>query len=138
MVDLSDLKDALRIDFNDDDDILDRKLKTAIQVVERYTGHSLRDRSITYISDGKRREFFEYPITVNGGDVVEDGFSTFVYAKKGDSVTITFGVSEHENLWEAVIRIASYLYENIDINEVSLPADVQLLINQFRRDSFIG
>ena len=139
MVDLADLKEALRIDFPDDDNILERKLRTAIAVIERYTSHSLHDHTEVIRSNGCPIEVYKYPIvSVDGGDVEEMSIKSVIKAPRGSDVTITYGVSEHANLWEAVIRVASYLYENIDINEVSLPADVQLLINQYRRDDFIG
>lgn len=139
MVDLADLKEALRIDFPDDDNILERKLRTAIAVIERYTSHSLHEHTEVIRSNGYPIEVYKYPIvSVDGGDVEEMSIKSVIKAPRGSDVTITYGVSEHANLWEAVIRVASYLYENIDINEVSLPADVQLLINQYRRDDFIG
>lgn len=138
-VDLADLKEALRIDFPDDDNILERKLRTAIAVIERYTSHSLHEHTEVIRSNGYPIEVYKYPIvSVDGGDVDEMSIKSVIKAPRGSDVTITYGVSEHANLWEAVIRVASYLYENIDINEVSLPADVQLLINQYRRDDFIG
>lgn len=139
MVTLDDLKDYLNVDYNDDNAKLQRKLNSAVRVVERYTNHSLSDKVITYTSNGHCREFYQYPIeSVLGAVRVEyKDLSVIVYAKDGDIVTIDLGVSDEPNLDEAVLRIAATLYENIEISEVNLPLDVQLLLNKFRRDSFL-
>lgn len=139
-VTLQDLKDELEITWSDDDLKLQRKLDAAIDVVERYTNHSLVAKTITLTSTGKPIEFFGAPILSVSGAQRECYNNTGVtlYAKDGDVITIDMGVSNIKSLDEAVIRIASTLYEDGEIDAVRLPLDVQLLINQFRLDDFIS
>lgn len=139
-VTLTDLKDYLNIDYPNDDLKLERKLNAAIRVVEKYTNHSLRDHDIIIIGTGCASEFYGYPIdSITGAERIEyTDMGACVTAKIGDRVTIKMGISEEPNLDEAVLRIASTLYEEIEISETTLPLDVQLLLNQYRLDSFIS
>lgn len=138
-VTLQDLKDYLNINFDNDDNKLERKLNAAILIVERYTNHSLVAKTISYTSNGYSKQIYQYPIlSITGAEsVCYDNLHVTINAKLGDIVTIQLGVSEESNLDEAVLRIAGDLYENVEISEVALPIDVQLLLNQFIRDSFI-
>lgn len=140
MVTLQDLKDYLNIDYDNDDSKLDRKLKSAIRIVERYTNHSLRNRVDKIVSNGLPIQYFFSPIErITGAkEVCYNDVSATIYSKSGDTIEIILGVSDEPNLDEAVLRIASSLYENIEISEITLPLDVQLLINQFRRDDFLN
>lgn len=139
-VTLQDLKDELEITWSDDDLKLQRKLDAAIDVVERYTNQSLVAKTITITSTGKPIEFFGTPILSITGAQREcyHGIGVTLYARDGDVITIDMGVSDIKALDEAVIRIASTLYEDGEIDSVRLPIDVQLLINQFRLDDFIS
>ena len=139
-VTLQDLKDELEITWSEDDLKLQRKLDAAIDIVERYTNHSLKSKTITLTSTGRPIEFFGAPILSVSGAQREcyNDMGVTLYAKDGDVITISMGVSNIKALDEAVIRIASTLYEDGEINTMHLPIDIQLLINQFRLDDFIS
>lgn len=139
-VTLQDLKDELEITWSEDDLKLQRKLDAAIDVIERYTNHSLRAKTITLTSTGKPINFFGAPIlSVSGAQrVCYNSTGVTLYAKEGDTISISMGVSDIKALDEAVIRIASTLYEDGEIDAVKLPLDVQLLVNQYRLDDFIS
>lgn len=140
MVALSDLKDYLNIDFNQDDAKLTRKLNAAIRIVERYTNLSLVAKTVSIRGSRRGVVFFGSPIiSITGAtDTCYNDMSVTIYAKDGDTVTIQLGEVDEPNLGEAILRIAATLYEGIEISEVTLPLDVQLLINQFRHDDFIS
>lgn len=140
MVDLNALKDYLNIDFNQEDAKLTRKLNAAIRIVERYTNLSLVAKTVTIRGSRRGVVFFGSPIiSITGAtDTCYNDMSVTIYAKDGDNVTVQLGAVDEPNLDEAVLRIASTLYEGIEISEVTLPLDVQLLINQFRHDDFIS
>lgn len=140
MVTLSDLKQELRIDWNQDDAQLTRKLNSAIDIIEQYTNQSLVAKSVTLVSNGYPIEFFKTPIiNIAGAHKVEHcGIVTILHAKRGDTITIDLGVSTYVNLYEAVIRLAVYLYEDREINAMTLPIDIQGLVNMYRNDNFIS
>lgn len=139
-VTIQDLKHELRIDWSEDDIQLTRKLNSAIQIVERYTNQSLKEKTIKLRSYGKWIEFFGAPILeIRHAEKAEyNDMGVCLYAKHGAEIEIDLGVTDLANIDEAVIRIAVSIYEGEEITEVTLPIDVQLLLNQFRLDSFIS
>ena len=140
MVNLQDLKDELAITWVEDDAKLTRKLNSAISIIEKYTNQSLVAKTVTLISNGKPKEFLQTPIlNITGAKCVEHkAIGVVLYAKHGEEITIELGVSPYTNLYEAVIRLAVYLFEDREINPLNLPEDVQALVNQFRNDNFIS
>lgn len=140
MVALSDLKDYLNIPFNQDDAKLTRKLNAAVRIVELYTNLSLVAKTVTIRGSRRGVVFFGSPIiSITGAtDTCYNDMSVTIYANDGDTVTVQLGAVDEPNLDEAVLRIAATLYEGIEISEVTLPLDIQLLINQFRHDDFIS
>lgn len=139
MVTIQDLKDELLITWSQDDAKLQRKLNAAIGIVESYTNRSLVSKTVTRRSNGCPIEFYGSPIdSITGATRVDyTSLGAIIHAKSGDTVTIELGESDITALDEAVLRIGATLYENGEISEVTLPLDVQLLINQYRLDSFI-
>lgn len=139
MVTIDDLKDELLITWSQDDAKLQRKLNAAVDIVERYTNRSLVSKTVTRRSNGCPIEFYGSPIeSINGATRVEyTSLGAMIYAKSGDVVSIELGESYITALDESVLRIGATLYENGEISEVNLPLDVQLLLNQYRLDSFI-
>ncbi len=139
MVTLDDLKQELLVTWSQDDAKLQRKLNAAIDIVERYTNRSLVSKTVTRRSNGCPIEFYGSPIeSITGATRVDyNSLCAIIHAKSGDVVSIELGESDITALDEAVLRIAATLYENGEISEVNLPLDVQLLINQYRLDSFV-
>lgn len=138
MATLEQLKEDLRVDFPDDDSILQRNLDAATAIIEKYTGLSMSDKTLTFTGKDKPFRLFDvYPIdSVDGGTIAECA-GGYVITPTDSTVVVEVGSVNYPNLDKAVLRIASDLYENIEISEVSLPIDVQLLVNQYRKTSFL-
>ena len=139
MATLIELKEELGISWNNDDSKLQRKLDAAIRIIERYTNRSLTQKTVTLTSYGYPIEFYGSPIlSVTGAKTAcYNPMGGTFFADEGDDIEVSLGVSDIPSLTEAVIRVAATLYENGEVSEVNLPVDVQLLVNQFRLDSFI-
>lgn len=139
MATINQLKDELAITWNQDDNKLQRKLDAAIGIIERYTNRSLSQKTVTLVSYGRPIEFYGAPIlSVTGAKTAcYNPMGGTFFADEGDEIEVLLGVSDIPSLTEAVIRVAATLYENGEVSEVNLPVDVQLLVNQFRLDSFI-
>ena len=139
MVTLDQLKEDLRIDFDNDNAILQRNLDAAIAIVEKYTGYSMVAKAVPYRAViGHKFKVYMSPVeSVNGGTYEVCGTYTFITPTQS-TVTVNYGSVDYANLNKAVLRIAADLYENVEISEVTLPIDIQLLLNQYRNDSFIS
>lgn len=139
MVTLEHLREDLRIDFPNDDAILQRNLDAAIAIVEKYTGYSMSAKSIPYRAViGHKFKVYMSPVESVTGGTYEVCNDYTVITPTQLNVTVNYGSVDYANLNKAVLRIAADLYENVEISEVTLPIDVQLLLNQYRNDSFIS
>lgn len=139
MVTLDQLKEDLRVDFSNDDAILQRNLDAAMAIVEKYTGYSMTSKSVPYRAVvGHKFKVYMSPVgSVTGGTYEVCGAYTVITPTQS-TVTVNYGSVDYANLNKAVLRIAADLYENVEISEVTLPIDVQLLLNQYRNDSFLS
>lgn len=139
MVTIDDLKQDLHITYNADNDILQRNLDAAIAIVEKYTSLSMVEKAVPYRAVvGHKFKVYQSPIeSVTGGTYIEcDTYA--VITPTATTVTVNYGAVDYPNLNKAVLRIAGDMYENVEISEVTLPIDVQLLLNQYRNDSFLS
>lgn len=137
MVTIDNLKDYLNIDFNDDNVKLQRKLDASISRIERYTNLSLVAKTVNKRVYGTF-EFYGSPIiSITGTPNIcynETGFT----ATGNGIIQIELGATDNPMIDEAVLKLAGQLYEDIEIDSVNLPLDIQLLLNQFRNDSFLS
>lgn len=139
MVTLDQLKEDLRVDFSADDAILQRNLDAAIAIVEKYTGYSMFAKSVPYRAViGHKFKVYMSPIESVTGATYEQCNNYTVIKPTSTNVTVEYGAVGYANLNKAVLRIAADLYENVEISEVTLPVDIQLMLNQYRNDSFIS
>lgn len=139
MVKLDQLKEDLRVDFPNDDAILQRNLDAAIAIVEKYTGYSMVAKSVPYRAViGHKFKVYMSPIESVTGGTYEQCNNYTVIKPTSTNVTVEYGAVDYANLNKAVLRIAADLYENVEISEVTLPVDIQLMLNQYRNDSFIS
>lgn len=139
MVTLDQLKEDLRVDFDNDDAILQRNLDAAIAIVEKYTGYSMVAKSVPYRAViGHKFKVYMSPVELVTGGMYEACGAYTVITPTQSSVTVNYGAVDYANLNKAVLRIAADLYENVEISEVTLPIDIQLLLNMYRNDSFIS
>ncbi|MNT48687.1 Phage gp6-like head-tail connector protein [compost metagenome] len=139
MITLEQFKNIARIDFDNDDDELQLYLDGAIEYIENYTNYSLKEKTLTKVSNGCPIEFYGAPvINITGSDRVDnEDFSVLIYAKRGDTVTIELGVNESPLLESCVYSLALSMYETKEMYAINLPVDLQFKINKFRRDSFL-
>jgi hypothetical protein len=150
VIDLETAKQYLVVDFPDQDDNIRRLISTAVAMVEQYTGYRLYAREVTFTVGRCECEIVDYPITVTGvtmgGGVVnysteQATLSLYIRAPRGSIITAEVGYDDYVNipgpLIDGALKILTYLYERRDINPANLPADVQGLLNQFRRSPSI-
>lgn len=144
VITLEDAKDYLRVDYDDQDAIITRNIKSAVSLIEQYTDVYLYEREITYALLGCSLEIYDSPLTFTGTIPTKTkarAMSVIVYGKSGDTYTANVGYSDvadiPQNLIDACYKMITYLYENRDAYSVSLPMDVQMLVNQFRRNATI-
>lgn len=134
---LQGFKDRARVDFNEDDAIMQDMLDSAIEVIEEYTSHSLSLKTIEYKSVGKPINIYQTPIE----DIIVDGHheihqlidGVVVDSPFGTNIVVSLGISNKKQLESAVYQLACYYYENREPDHVRLPVSIQTSINQLRR-----
>lgn len=156
VITLAQAKDWLEVDFPDKDNDLERLIKAAIAWVEKYTCHLLYEREVTIPVTSSRTAIAFWPIKSGtlgmkdkDGNTVTTEISygtlkTYIcygvfksYSPGTNVVTGTMGYASVDDipapLLEAAYKLIVYLYENRSAYSTTLPLDVQVLINQFRR-----
>lgn len=144
VISLAAAKEYLRVDYPDQDGVITRNIKSAVALIEQYTDVYLYERPRTYALLGCSLEIYDSPLTFTAPvptKTKQQVMSIIVYGKSGDTYTANIGYSNADdvpqNLVDACYKMITYLYENRDAYSVTLPADVQVLINQFRRSCTI-
>jgi|GEM_PF-3501288 len=151
VITLEEAKTALVVDFPDQNDFITRLIQTAVARVEQYTCYALYARDIEIYSNCYRDNTLStYPIEITG--VTKDGSATEYTVGKGalktyvccapySTIAATIGYTDRTEipapLIDACYKIITYLYENRDAYAAQLPSDVQMLLNQYRRDATI-
>lgn len=156
VITLAQAKDWLVVDFEDQDGQIERNIRTAVAWVEKYTCHLLYQREITIPVTSSKTAIAFYPledIVLKDKDGVtltsmisEGALKTYVvysgYCGIGQNkITVNAGYASIDlipaPLLDACYKLITYLYENRDAYSSTLPVDIQLLINQFRRSPTI-
>ena len=155
IISLSDAKANLAIDYNDYDTRITSLIKTAISWVETYTGWYLYQRDITIYSTSWQTNISAYPAALgvvkdNKGDTLNPqplpkygSLSFSICCQPQCAILLTVGFASAdiakipEPLIEAANKLIVYLFENKDMYGTSLPTDVQILLNQYRRSPTI-
>lgn len=143
-------KDWLQVDF-DDDAIIERLIKGSIAWIERYTSYYLFDRELTIYATSCVTNSPAYPIneiTVKDktGTLLDPqpmptygALRVYIPCPATSQITLKVGYSNVDDipppLLEGAYKLITYLYENRDAYGVTLPLDVQLLVNQYRRSA---
>lgn len=154
VISLDDAKDHLVVDLTDIyyDKQITGLIKTAIALVEQYTGYRLYERDETINMLSYCENITTYPITIN--NVIQNEieqlyivrFSSLSINVECQSwcnsiINVTVGYSDPtlipHPLISASYKMITYLFENKDAYSTTLPMDVQLMINQFRRSASI-
>lgn len=127
-------------------------IKTAVGMVEQYTDYRLYERTVTIPLVSCKQDIALYPITITG--VVKDSTAqTYKVVRRTLSIIVecstwcdsvvnaTVGYDEDADIPQPLIgacyKIITYLFENKDAYEATIPYDVQCMINQWRRSCSI-
>lgn len=131
-----------------DTEHLERLIKSAINFVEVYTGHTLVEKDTVVQIPCPGYGLKQYPMVIESvknsdGDNVsykttKGVYRTYIFAPAGSYVTLTVGYATLDEipgmLVEVAYKMLTYLYENRDIYVASIPQDYQLMINKYRRN----
>jgi Na+/serine symporter len=127
-------------------------IKTAIGMVEQYTDYRLYQRDVVISMVNCRQDISLFPITISRID--NDG-NAQAYKAYQRTLSIVIDCPTWYNsvinasvgyedvtqipypLIGACYKIITYLFENKDAYESTLPYDVQLMLNQWRRSASI-
>lgn len=136
-------------------------IKTAVAMVEQYTGHYFYTRAKSYPVTSCQTYLTDYPITLTGiTDEQGQSVSSFnVGISQGSLSTIInywgyydcgfgnptinaiIGYSQASDIPQPLIgaayKLITYLFQNKDMYAETIPYDVQLMINQYRRSCSI-
>lgn len=151
MITLQEVKKNLNIYFEDgagqplpelDDDLIEQYIDSAIDWIRTYTGYALsEDRVTVYANHCGQVDTCLYPFSVTDTNikVIRRATSAILSGKPNEPITMTIGVWGNEKPPQQLIagcyKLITYMYENRDMYPVTLPTDVQMLINQCRRSA---
>lgn len=150
VISLQQAKDHLVIDFADFDAQITGLIETAISMVEQYTDYRLYARTETIYATTCETNITIYPIAITGV-VNKDNQPVVGYKTRNNPLSITLSVPDQSvitsnvgfesigliphSLISAAYKIITYLFENKDAYGATIPYDVQLLLNQWRRSA---
>ena len=153
IIPLETAKQYLVVDFPDHDQIITNAIKTAVDWVERYTDYALYQRTVLLDMHSCHTKIYTYPIeieSVKTTDGIVTAYTAYpgelsltVYSQYGKTIQAVVGyplvqiAAIPPTLIAACYKLITYLYENRDTFGLSLPVDIQGLINQNRRDATI-
>lgn len=142
VITLEQAKAYLQVDFELDDAIIEQCIKSAVSWVETYTGYLLDKRDVTlYTNDCGVIDTCLYPFSVVTSDVKvrQKATSAILTAKPNEAVQLKVGdwdgAEPPQQLISACYKLITYMYENRDMYPVTLPTDVQMLVNPLRRSA---
>lgn len=139
---LVEVKNYLRLDdcFNDDDDAIERMVRSALGFIEQRTNHIFQLRqNVEYYRNGSRYlDVYDYPLTYTG-DLTKLSYSNKVRFD-ADSVTIdTVGYASRADVPDALIEAALqmikvfYYEQEKQVNTTLIPDAVNQILSQYRR-----
>lgn len=146
-VTLQQAKDYLRIDFNDDDALIESLIATATQWIEKYTDWALSVSNVEISTKSCETTIYTYPIEITSVvdksnnpvsyTVKNKPTNIIVFAPAGSIINAKIGTASYPTQFDTAIKkLVVYLYENRDAYNMQLPVDVQGLVNQLRRNLF--
>lgn len=127
-------------------------IKTAVGMIEQYTDYRLYEREVVIPMVNCKQDITLFPITISG---VVNGSTAQVYKTIQRTLSIVVECSTWPNsvinasvgydditqipqpLIGACYKIITYLFENKDCYDATIPYDVQCMINQLRRSATI-
>jgi hypothetical protein len=148
VISIQQAKDYLVVEDDFFDADIERLIETAITWIEKYTDHLLYERDEVIPLTSCEQDIYTYPIAITSvqKDSVDQTYTTVQKALRivvkcqtwnGSVVNATVGYASNPPapLVGAAYKLLTYLFENKDIYEATIPYDIQMLINQYRRGS---
>lgn len=150
VISLQEVKSLLEIDFPDHDMDISEIIKASIEWIERYTSYRLWVREEVEYATSCQMEIYTFPINSievkndKGDDVryksTKRTLKLLITAPEGSEITMNVGFEDLEEvpsmLTQACKKLAVYIFENRDAYPMTLPSDIQGMVNQFRRSMF--
>lgn len=149
IITLQQAKEYLAVDFPDHDETITTAIKTAIGWVERYTSYALYERTEGIPALSVCNQIYTFPITVTSVVNSDSVAQTYKVRNQVQSIlvetsclenqiiNVTVGYTSVNDIPEALLsacyKLLTYLYLNRDEYDYSIPTDIQMLINQYRR-----
>lgn len=144
IITLEQAKANLQVDFDDDNAVIERCIKSAISWVEKYTGYILNEGVIKVYADKRGiADLILYPFEVITPNIIihRKATSSILRGKSNEEIELKVGNWGNEepptDIVEACYKLITYFYENRDMYTVTLPTDIQMLLNQYRRSCTI-
>lgn len=134
-----------------DDKHLSRLIKSAVSMVEQYTGYRLYERPETFNAGQIKDGICVYPIAITSvkdkeGNITDytttqGAQKIYICSRYADTLMATVGFTAIPDslsmLVDACYKQLTYLYENRDVYPADLPTDVMMMLNQLRRDATV-
>jgi len=149
-VSLATAKAYMKVNFSDDDSMIESLIKNARVWLENYTGKSYGTRQATLKIEMNAMEWYELPGPVQSVDAVQignqsvgcDGYDLAgsqirIYQSGIYTIYLTYGFTTiPEDAKNDILSITAYTYQNrgIDLsNEAAAPTDFPMLATQYQR-----
>lgn len=131
-----------------DETHLPRLIKSALDWVESYTGHSLYSKPVVEKMQCGHHLISHYPFVIMAvrdpqGNAVEYTYSNSVYdvCINAPAGSIIHGVKGYTNMFDipsvlidAAYKMLTYMYENRDVYASQAPTDVKNMVSKLRRN----
>lgn len=151
VISLQNAKDWLIVQDSADNAAITRLIKSAVAWIEQYTCYRLYPRDETFTTVCYKTELPYYPINSKSvkladGTTFDATYTTrsltlLVTCPEQSVISLNTGYDDPTGipppLIEGAYKLITYLYENRDAYSTTLPLDIQILVNQFRRSPTI-
>lgn len=156
---LQDAKDFLKVDFDDDNDLITGLIRSSVSYIEKQTQYRLWNR-FELETTSFNTELFQFPI--NSFTVTDLSGNIPIYRAEQKSIRLNILFPEHLNTFEsfasslpiyyirmdvgytsadqvpddlisAMKKLVTYWYEQRGMNKVDLPDDINNLIDPYKR-----
>ena len=147
VVTIQEAKDLLRVTWDDDNNLINAIIKTAVSYIEQKTQYYLYKRDVfEFLDNGEK--IFRFPVALKDApDGVELHQVGKLYSKisfpnnSSRSIELTIGYDDRSEipapLIEACKRLIVFMYDTKEASLAQVPTDVYMLIHDWIRDRTI-
>lgn len=151
VITLEEAKEYLKVDFDNEDQLITNLIRSAVALIERKTSYMLYQRDeMKFISNPDK--IYEYPFalatseTATEYQIYENRLYSSIRIIGGDpypcnngrSVELTIGYNDPSlvpsPLKDACLRLITYWYDQREMDMAKIPSDVYVLIQPYIRD----